>query len=594
MRDKGAVMFSNGLVMTNDRLRKQIKAGFPFNPISGNDIYGMNLFRLQQAMETFNWVDPRFVSAEEAELNGWRVKHDSQSVTINVRDKEYGTIDSVVLYNASNVIDMPSIQAMAEMTNDELTILQDNGRAFDIKEEFGEDLIIAPARDLKLANEADLPQQPQSNSVKTKKIAEPNLQYTVIANYWHGGLHNVRGIALAQRINEEIARNDLEENPKAIQTLIDKNPEAKRYGLKLVTEEEYKKNIDYIANAAEPKELLGGAYVRDRNSAYRPKGGGTAVLQDNGESLQIKSKSKDSYRAAIDLAMAKGWTAIELKGKKSAMPDLWLEAKLKGIDVVNYKPTEKDIKKFEARLELMTGELADDLKRRKLVEDSKSQEAKTNEPVETIKEESKEAAVQPLNETPLVEQPPVQSVTHALTSAEGVTESITVTYEVRFSISGSEVNKFKTPEEAAKDFVRQPGFGMPSVVKVTARGNDIIGESMIAVTSEQGGAIKKQIATNALDSAFNKAFDAELVNQQFKPKIDHKDTMFSGVIIDIDKERNLVKQKTGRLHSDVVYHSMSNLGFIPEKDKSLVIEYDRSGKANLQKNRALEKSGMER
>lgn len=569
-------------LMTQERFGKLARGHFPFNPVSGEEISGMNFFRLKQGMDMFKWKDPRFLTKEQAELNGWEVKPNSSSITIFVRDVDYGTTSEVKVFNASNLSNIPSIEEMTKLNNDQLLVMQERGNAFEIREEFGDDVLIAPSKELRLVDDAGLGPE-NKNDIEQGKQAEVEVsgRYAVIAEYWRGGLHNTKGIALANRLNEEIKNRKLEEDEHAIKNLLDVNPESKRLGLKVVSEEEYDKNPHYKANVAEPKKLNGNMYVRDRFGAYRPKGGGKVVLQDNGESLQVKLRSKDSYKAAMELAKAKGWTAIELKGSKGMMPELWLTAKLMGLEVTNYKPTAKDIENFNKRIEIQTQEMAKDLQRKKMVVEQDIPVMDKHNQIEII----------PIVEEPFVEQPTQEAVSFSSLDDNGESHTVTVTYEVRHDLSGQNVERFGNPKDAAEHFVKQPNFTMPTVAKVTTRADQSITETEIATTTEYRGKFRKFAKPN-MDETFMHALEEAMIKEKMIPELNHKNKTFTGIILSVDHANKTVTQKFGPLHNDVVVHSMSKLNTEIKRDQNLRIEYDINGKVQKCKVIEREKSGL--
>ncbi|MET2529929.1 KfrB domain-containing protein [Ralstonia pseudosolanacearum] len=74
-------------------------------------------------------------------------------------------------------------------------------------------------------------------------------------------------------------------------------------GLHIVAMEQYL--------ADEPASLLAGAYTRDKEGAYRPAAGGSVVIQDLGDAVEVKAESPDAYQAAVELLKAKGWKPTE-------------------------------------------------------------------------------------------------------------------------------------------------------------------------------------------------------------------------------------------------------------------------------------------
>jgi len=200
---------------------------------------------------------------------------------------------------------------------------------------------------VRLAKDAEL-----AAAAVAPKIAEAGSEakFGVKADYWQNGLHNSKGVSLAKEINKTIKNGGLEADKEAIARLLAVYPDARRLGINVVTEARLLADLDLRANVAEPRTLLKGALVRDKEGAYRPAAGGLAVVMDKGDSLSLKGKSTQGYQAAMELAVSKGWTAIELKGKPAMLANAWLEAKMLGLDVVNYAPTEKDKAAFAQRV----------------------------------------------------------------------------------------------------------------------------------------------------------------------------------------------------------------------------------------------------
>ena len=179
----------------------------------------------------------------------------------------------------------------------------------------------------------------------------PDTRFAVNAPYWLNGLHNQAGLALAEEINKVVASNKLQEEQDAIEQILAVNyPDAKRFGLAVIAEKKHLDEPHRQMNLAEPKSLLEGAFVRDKDGAYRPAAGGRAVLLDKGDSLVLKNKDIASYEAAVALAKAKGWTAIKLNGRPAMMEQAWIAAKLAGIEVTNYTPTKEAQAKFADRV----------------------------------------------------------------------------------------------------------------------------------------------------------------------------------------------------------------------------------------------------
>lgn len=392
-----------------ERFTQQARAGIPFTPLDGVEIAGANVRRLQIGMDTFGWKDHRFVTAERARANGWSISTKANSVQITTRNASNGTVGEMTLYNASNVRGMPSLEEMLAMSDE--AMLKMRGETVDVavpdveqlaevprstppepaaEEQEGE-IEIGPARmpERAVANAlnadsqgigdqplgevvdnlgldapvatSDVAQRP-SVTLASEPVAESTVEadFAVMAPYWLDRLHNYEGIELAKQVNQLIDAEKLGKNKAAIATLLNSYPDSRRLGVEIVPRSKYLGDRDLKVNVAEPAELLGGDLVRDKEGAYRPKAGGLAVLQDKGTSLVLKSKTDQAYKGAMELALAKGWKAIELKGKPKMLAQAWLEAQMLGLDVVNYTPTEQDREKLAQRMaaEVMKREAA--------------------------------------------------------------------------------------------------------------------------------------------------------------------------------------------------------------------------------------------
>ena len=178
----------------------------------------------------------------------------------------------------------------------------------------------------------------------------PDTRFAVNAPYWLNGLHNQAGLALAEEINKVVSSKKLQEEQDAIEQILANYPEAIRFGLAVISEKKHLNEPHRKMNLAEPKSLLESAFVRDKDGAYRPAAGGREILLDKGDSLVLKNKDAASYEAAVELAKAKGWTAIKLNGKPAMMEQAWIAAKLAGIEVTNYTPTKEAQDKFADRV----------------------------------------------------------------------------------------------------------------------------------------------------------------------------------------------------------------------------------------------------
>lgn len=393
------------------RMEQQQRAGLPFNPLTLEPITGANVERLQTCMKSFGWQDHRFVTEQQAQMNGWTINSDANSVRITKRESS-GVMAEQTLFNASNVIGIPSLPEMLQMddsaflamhgiaaapvqsvtiadtvaelakpiepvepapTPEEISQLQEMQEIEDNEIQIGPALKQEQAQDTAPKSE-NLQQQSQEDLVDLF-LGEPvdNLDplsagqqipdidwsdepdpaqehYAVTAPYWLNGLHNFEGLKQADEINRLIAEKKMTLNKESIENFLSTYPDQHKFGLSVVEKEKHEKDLLRKANQAEPTTLLNGALVRDKEGAYRPKEGGMPVIKDEGSSLKLKRKNGKAYEAAMELALAKGWKVIELSGKSNMLGQAWLEARMKGLEVVNYNPTEKDREQLAQRI----------------------------------------------------------------------------------------------------------------------------------------------------------------------------------------------------------------------------------------------------
>lgn len=381
------------------RFTQQARAGMPFNPVDGVEITGANVERLKLSMETFAWSDCRFVTSDQALANGWQIGTDAESVVVKVRDPANGTMEERALFNAANVIGMPSLDAMLEMTEEAMLAMRgERPKAMEVnapepsvastapakeaeaEAEAEDEIVVGPARvveqarqitggsldndpaDLFLGTPAANPAQGLTGNeslgqsevptapVEAAEQATSEAEFAVMAPYWLDGLHNFAGIELAKQVNRLIESEKLSKDKAAVARMLTTYPEGRRLGVEIVPRAKYLNDPHLKANVGEPTHLLAGELVRDKEGAYRPSAGGPAVLKDNGIALLLKNKSDQAYRGAMELALAKGWKAIELKGKPKVLAQAWLEAKVMGLEVVNYSPSEQDRQKLAQRM----------------------------------------------------------------------------------------------------------------------------------------------------------------------------------------------------------------------------------------------------
>jgi hypothetical protein len=95
----------------------------------------------------------------------------------------------------------------------------------------------------------------------------------------------------------------------------------------------------------------------DENYYFRGRENALA-FSDKGKNIATPHNDPDVVRSMVELAEAKGWDSIKLKGNDEAFKrEAWFQASLKGMDVQGYKPKDVDIARLEdARASMGKGE----------------------------------------------------------------------------------------------------------------------------------------------------------------------------------------------------------------------------------------------
>ncbi|MFM2059778.1 MAG: hypothetical protein RLY71_4163 [Pseudomonadota bacterium] len=90
------------------------------------------------------------------------------------------------------------------------------------------------------------------------------------------------------------------------------------------------------------KATLDERYVV-RDNEYRFRGEPTKVaFVDRGASLTTDLSTPSVARSMVDLAEAKGWDALRVRGETSYRRQVWIEASLRDVKVVGYEPSRED------------------------------------------------------------------------------------------------------------------------------------------------------------------------------------------------------------------------------------------------------------
>ena len=71
------------------------------------------------------------------------------------------------------------------------------------------------------------------------------------------------------------------------------------------------------------------------------------AFQDLGKKMQTEHNNPDIAASMVELAKAKGWTQLKVRGHEDFKREVWLQASLRGIEVTGYKPRDIDLAKLD-------------------------------------------------------------------------------------------------------------------------------------------------------------------------------------------------------------------------------------------------------
>jgi len=95
-----------------------------------------------------------------------------------------------------------------------------------------------------------------------------------------------------------------------------------------------------------PKSLTTKYLIANQRFFYREHKDKVA-FEDRGRKMVTEHNDPDVAKSIVDLVEAKGWSKIKVTGHDDFKREVWLEAKLRGIEVSGYKAKESDLAKFE-------------------------------------------------------------------------------------------------------------------------------------------------------------------------------------------------------------------------------------------------------
>lgn len=126
--------------------------------------------------------------------------------------------------------------------------------------------------------------------------------------------------------------------------------DAARQGL--LDRDEHRARVPDAADDENPNALpaaLARHYQRAENRYYFRGQGRALAFEDQGERIATPHHHPEVARAMVELAHAKGWQAVVVRGSDAFKREAWLQARLRGMAVEGFRPRDIDLARLDAR-----------------------------------------------------------------------------------------------------------------------------------------------------------------------------------------------------------------------------------------------------
>lgn len=216
----------------------------------------------------------------------------------------------------------------------------------------------------------------EEQAIEQQKVAEPTIQPSAVENgrqkEVEAHMQDYRRDAVEQAIHDTDIQEQIQhgEAPDSMKDKADKafaianDPELQRSQADY--EESMKRQNAEQAHTATPTESKPQNQpqlefrIPDRVAAqYRTNGNEKYMLDPRTNKLAIDARSenilktrnndKKTIKNMLAIAETNGWQNIKVKGSPEFKKEMWLQARLKGLEVQGYKPSEQDKKLLETR-----------------------------------------------------------------------------------------------------------------------------------------------------------------------------------------------------------------------------------------------------
>jgi hypothetical protein len=94
-------------------------------------------------------------------------------------------------------------------------------------------------------------------------------------------------------------------------------------------------------------DFVASRFLRVKDDYYFPDR--TPAFSDRGNKLATRGHDAEVVKSLVEIATARGWTTITVKGTDEFRRSAWMEAAQRGLSVVGYKPSELDLAELASR-----------------------------------------------------------------------------------------------------------------------------------------------------------------------------------------------------------------------------------------------------
>jgi len=94
-------------------------------------------------------------------------------------------------------------------------------------------------------------------------------------------------------------------------------------------------------------DFVASRFLRVKDEYYFPDR--TPAFSDRGNKLATRGNDAEVVKSLVEIAIARGWTTITVKGTDEFRRSAWMEAAERGLSVVGYKPSEIDLAELASR-----------------------------------------------------------------------------------------------------------------------------------------------------------------------------------------------------------------------------------------------------